>query len=265
MDPLALQLEARNTIVLADELSRLAHAQSAHVLSGRLAALRSSIQDLERDMGLSAPPEPSVFDPGRVAAVERALESLLVRRDHVPATLHARFEHVIASAERISIALWDPSAAVPSKPVMGLPTARIVPQAAGSVADLVGSGLMLASAAVARTRRARIVGAVLGIGGGALALASDTTIGVKRIPIETTMRATLAGDVLAVAAPFVLGYARRDPLAAAMQVATGLVGIALAFVTDWRGTDGATTPVRRGGRVASPVGIDAVRAPPLAP
>src|SRR5262249_13153271 len=128
MDTIALHLEIRNALELSDELRRYEHAVPDEELASRLGALETALADLERLVGRSYR-APSALDPDTVAGFERALESVLVRRASVPARLHARVHKLIATAERVSSALWDPRARVPAKPLAGvLPLARIVPQ-----------------------------------------------------------------------------------------------------------------------------------------
>jgi hypothetical protein len=68
------------------------------------------------------------------------------------------------------------------------------------------------------------------------------------LPIETHVLFDQGVGLLGLIAPFALGYARRDRLAARLQVAAGLLTVALALVTDYRASEGVTRPIRsRGG------------------
>lgn len=255
MDRTALHVEVRNALSVADELSRHEHVLGRDDLAGGLAALRSSLADLERDVGRSHA-DPTQPQPWVVEAVERSLESLLIHRRAVPPTLRARTEELIASAERVSTALWDPEARVPSKPVLGmLPLARVVPQDVHSVLDYVHSAGFLASAALARTGRARAVGIALGVGLGGTSLVTDQRFSaVKALPIETHEEVDYVTGVVAIAAPFLLGYAKKDPLAAMLHVGLGLGTLVTSLLTDYRAYKGVSWPMRsRGGpRVGPP-------------
>lgn len=256
MDRTSLHLEIRNALSVADELSRHEHYLGEDELAGALAALRSSLRELERDVGRShendGAPEPEV-----VEAVERALQALVIRRHDVPRSLAARTGTLLASAERVSIALWDPNEYVPSKPVLGgLPLARIVPQDVHSILDYGIAAGLAASTVLARTSRARAVGAVLGAGMAGASAITDYRLSVAKVlPIEVHERLDFAGGVAAVAAPFVLGYVRKDPIAAAMHVGIGLATIVTSLFTDYRAARGVTWPIRSKGGPALPTAI----------
>lgn len=244
----ALHLEVRNALSLADELSRHEHALGDEDLAAKLAALRSALDDLERDVGRShasnAAPDPDV-----VTAVERSLESLLVRRDDVPRLLARRFRKLFASAERVSLALWEPDARVPSKPLLGvLPLARAVPQDVHTALDFAAGAACLASARLARTPSAKAAGVGLAIAGAATSLATDQRLAAARaLPIETHAAIDLAWGASAALAPFVFGYARRDPLASLVQIAAGVGTIVASLVTDYRAYLGVAWPTRSKG------------------
>jgi hypothetical protein len=139
MDRTALHLEIRNSLSLADELSRHEHYLGQDDLAGSLSALRTALADLERDVGRSHADE-SAPDATTVQTVERALQTMIIRRRDVPKSLRSRTDEMLASAERVSIALWDPREPVPSKALLGtLPLARVVPQDVHSVVDYVNA------------------------------------------------------------------------------------------------------------------------------
>jgi hypothetical protein len=252
MDRTALHLEIRNALSIADELSRYEHYLGQDELAGSLAALRSALGDLERDVGrshldLSAP------DPVTVESVERSLQSLIIRRHDVPRSLRARTEQLLASTERVSIALWDPTERVPSKPLLGagwpaLPIARVVPQDVHSLLDYVHAAGFLASAKLARTGRARAVGVALGLGmGGAAAITDCRLSAAKVLPIELHETLDYAGGLTAIAAPFLLGYVKKDPIAALIHIGLGIGTVVTSLVTDYRASLGLTWPKRSKG------------------
>jgi hypothetical protein len=248
MDRTALHLEIRNALSVADELSRHEHYLGNDELAGSLSALRSALGDLERDVGKSHA-DVSAPDPVTVESVERTLQSLIIRRRDVPRSLRTRTEELLASAERVSIALWDPTERVPSKPLLGaLPIARIVPQDVHSVLDYVHTAGFLASAKLARTGRARAVGIALGVGlGGASAITDYRLSAAKVLPIELHEALDYAGGLTAIAAPFLLGYVKKDPIAALMHIGLGLGTIVTSLFTDYRASKGVTWPNRSKG------------------
>lgn len=256
MDRTALHLEIRNALSLSDELSRYEHALGNDELTAHLSALRSSLDELERHMGRSH--EAALPLPGHeiVEAVERAGSVLRSRRDEIPTALRPRLAALVASAERISFGLSRPYARVPSKPLLGaLPLARVVPQDVHSVLDYLSGAALMVSAKVARTPRARAVGMTLAAADTGVSMLTDYRLSVaKLIPIEVHEVADHMTGLSCVAAPFVLGYARKDPVAAAIQVATGLGMIVASLFTDYRASKGVTFPMRSKG---GPDAIDA--------
>ena len=262
MDRTALHLEIRNALSLADELSRHEHHLGEDDLAGSLSALRSALAELERDVGrdhdLALTP-----DPERVEAVERALQSLVIRRYDIPRQLTGRMDKLLGSAERVSLGLWDPEERVPSKPLLGaLPIARVIPQDVHSVVDYVNAAGFAASAAIARTGSARAVGTLLGLGiGGASALTDYRLSAAKVIPIETHESLDYLGGIAAVVAPFALGYVKKDPIAAAIHIGLGLTTIVASLVTDYRASRGITFATRsKGGpELGPPKGEEGIR------
>lgn len=262
MDRTALHLEIRNALSVADELSRHEHYLGHDELAGSLSALRSALGDLERDVGKSHA-DVSAPDPVTVESVERTLQSLIIRRRDVPRSLRARTEELLASAERVSIALWDPTGRVPSKPLFGaLPIARVVPQDVHSVLDYVHAAGFFASAKLARTGRARAVGIALGLGLGGASAITDYRLSVAKVlPIELHETLDYAGGLTAIAAPFVLGYVKKDPIAALLHIGLGIGTIVTSLFTDYRASKGVTWPNRsKGGpQLGAPRGANGVR------
>jgi hypothetical protein len=262
MDRTSLHLEIRNALSVADELSRHEHYLGEDELAGSFSALRCALQDLERDVGRShtdaTPP-----DADTVEAVERSLQSLVIRQHDVPEALHARTQELLASAERISIALWDPNERVPAKPVLGsLPLARVIPQDVHSVLDYVHSAAFFASASMARTKRAKAVGVALGLGIGGTSLVTDYRLSaVKALPIEAHETLDYASGIAAIAAPFVLGYVKKDPIAAMLHIGLGIGTLVTSLVTDYRAEKGITWPRRSHGgpQLGEPRGEKGIR------
>lgn len=260
MDRTALHLEVRNALSVSDELSRHEHYLGHDELAGCLAALRSTLSDLEREVGRSHA-DRSAPDPTTVEAVERALQALIIRREEVPRTLRARTEQLLASAERVSIGLWNPNERVPSKPVLGrLPLARLVPQDVHSVLDYVHTAGFLISAKLARTARARAVGTALGLGmGGASGVTDYRLSAAKILPIEIHEKLDYAVGLTAIAAPFVLGYVKTDPVAAMIHIGLGIGTLVTSLLTDYRASDGVTWPLRSNGGPQAPKGEKGIR------
>jgi hypothetical protein len=106
-----------------------------------------------------------------------------------------------------------------------------------------------ASAVLARTGRGRAVGIALGVGLGGASLAADYRLSAaKLLPIETHEKVDYVTGLTAIAAPFLLGYVKKDPIAAMLHVGLGLGTLVTSLLTDYRATMGVSGPMRsRGG------------------
>lgn len=247
MERIALHLEVRNALSLADELGRHEHALGNDELAGHLAALRSSLSELERRIGRSyaedASPKPSV-----VEAIQNSVTTLRERREEIPRPYRLRFGRLVAAADRVVFGVLRPAAPVPSMPVLGLPTRRLVPQDVHSVMDYLAAGAFALSAKLATTSRGRAVGAILaGKIAGVSALTDYRLSLVKAIPVEVHEVLDHATGITGAAAPLVLGYAKKDPIAATIQIATGVAMVVASLFTDYRATKGLSWPVRSKG------------------
>ena len=137
--------------------------------------------------------------------------------------------------------LTDTSAAagVPSRPLFGvLPLRRLIPQDVHSLLDYAGAAMVAgAGLGAARAPEARIAGSILGLAGAGVSLLTDYRLSLKKlIPIEVHESIDYGWSVAVLAAPFLLGYARRAPVATALQCFNALSTIAASLVTDYRGT-----------------------------
>lgn len=257
MDRTALHLEIRNALSISDELSRYEHALGNDELAAHLSALRTSLDELERGLGKSHDAaEANPAAPQTVESVERAAVVLRDRHAEIPLPLRPRLAALVASADRVAFGLSRPYARVPSKPLLGLlPLARVIPQDVHSVADYLCAGAFMMSAKLARTNRARAAGMTLAMSDAGVSLLTDYRLSVaKLVPIEVHEVADHVTGMSAIAAPFVLGYAKKDPVAAAIQIVTGLGMIVASLFTDYRASKGVTFPMRSKG---GPDAIDA--------
>lgn len=253
MDRTELHLEIRNALSLSDELSRHEHARGDQELAAHLSALRSLFGDLERDVG-RAHDATLAAEVDQSEHVDVLVAGLRERQRRIPLELRHRVKQLVDSAERVRRGLAKPQGRVPSKPVLGLPLARIVPQDVHSVMDYAGALLYFASAKVARTERARIAGLALAGSVGGVSLVTDYRLSaVKLLPIEAHEVLDHASGLSAAAAPFALGYVKEDPVAAMLQIATGLVTVVASLFTDYRASAGVTKPMRSKGGPAAHV------------
>ena len=128
------------------------------------------------------------------------------------------------------------AAGVLSRPLLGkLPLRRWVPQDVHSLMDYSGGLAVLAAGSASMTERGCLAGRVLGLSVIGLSLCTDYRLSVtKLIPIEMHEVSDYAWGAAVIAAPFVLGYARKAPWAAAVQVMVGLSTLLASLVTDYR-------------------------------
>jgi hypothetical protein len=247
MDRTALHLEVRNALSLSDELSRHEHARGDQDFAAHLSALRTLLGDLERDVGRYHD-RALAAETGPAEHVALLVEGLRERRSRIPSGLRHRLELLVASADRVRQGLEKPEGRVPSKPVLGLPLARVVPQDVHSVLDYAGALGYFASAALARTPEGRAAGIALGSSVAGVSLVTDYRLSaVKILPIEMHEVLDHVSGLSAAAAPFLLGYAKKDPVAAVVQIATGLLTVVASLFTDYRASVGVTRPLRSKG------------------
>jgi hypothetical protein len=108
------------------------------------------------------------------------------------------------------------------------------------------------------------MGLALGAGiGGASAITDYRLSAVKLLPIELHESLDYAGGLTAIAAPFVLGYVKKDPIAAMIHIGLGIGTVLTSLFTDYRATKGVTWPERSHGgpQLGAPTGERGVRVP----
>lgn len=127
------------------------------------------------------------------------------------------------------------SVGAPSKPVLGLPLLRWIPQDCHAFMDY-ANGLATASTAlVTDDSRARLASITLASLVTGISAVTDYRVSVaKLVPIEVHEVADYVWGATAIAAPFVLGYWKSSPKVALAHVIAGLGSIAGALVTDYR-------------------------------
>lgn len=123
----------------------------------------------------------------------------------------------------------------PARKVLGLPLARFIPQDVHSVGDYLHGALAVGLAAFADETETKIACATLGAAAIGVSLLTDYRLSVaKWIPIEVHEVIDHAWGAMNIAAPFVFGYRRRDPVVSAVQVGMGAMNILVSLFTDYR-------------------------------
>jgi len=125
---------------------------------------------------------------------------------------------------------------IAARSLAGLPLARVVPQDVHSLLDYATALAVAVAGFLAGAPRARNAGRLLGIAGLAQSLASDYRLSaVKVMPIEVHEVRDYLWGAANIAAPFVLGYRKRERVASAVQIAAGAAVILTSLFTDYRG------------------------------
>lgn len=125
---------------------------------------------------------------------------------------------------------------VPARSLAGLPLARAIPQDVHSIIDYATALAVGVAGFIAGTRRARIACRMIGGAGFAQSLASDYRLSaIKLLPIELHEARDYVWGAVNIAAPFALGYRKRDRVASVVQFVAGATVILAALFTDYRG------------------------------
>jgi hypothetical protein len=124
----------------------------------------------------------------------------------------------------------------PSKPILGLPLARLIPQDIHSVMDY-GNGLVTGLGMVMDDDdpRAQLASAILATSVIGVSLLTDYRLSLaKVIPIEMHEVADHAWGLTAITLPFALGYWKTSPKVAMMHIVAGAGTILSSLLTDYR-------------------------------
>lgn len=135
-------------------------------------------------------------------------------------------------AERVSRPM---SVGTPSRPILGLPLARLVPMDCHSFMDY-GNGLVTGGMALATDDKAAQLASItlasLVIGVSAI---TDYRVSLAKIlPIEVHEIADYVWGASAIAAPFVFGYWKSSPKVAITHIVAGIGSIVGSLITDYR-------------------------------
>ena len=141
------------------------------------------------------------------------------------------------------------AAGILSRPLLGkLPLRRWVPQDVHSLLDYQGGATSAVAGLLSDDPVAKAAGLALGSSVIGVSLLTDYRMSLtKLVPIEAHEIADYAYGAAAILAPFVLGYAKRSPIVAAVHVMVGLTTILASLVTDYR----CQTGMHLGGELAT--------------
>jgi hypothetical protein len=141
--------------------------------------------------------------------------------------------------EKVQRTMRRLSHGTPSKPVLGLPIARVVPQDVHSIADYMNGLAVGAGYFLTKKSSARAASGILGASVVLVSALTDYRLSVaKVIPIEAHEVADHLWGISCIAAPFVFGYWKKAPQVAITHVVTGVMTIAASLFTDYRAERG---------------------------
>lgn len=238
-----IQRGVREAITTSDELSREAHDARLEPIAQRLDALRTAL--LRIDQAIGGPRTKLRYVP-RVADVHRLVTELEAIAHLVSPEMRVRFDELMLAARTLPeelggfLASLGESRELPSEPLFGvLPLARVMPQDVHSITDYLHAAGCLATVFAADSVEAKVSGAMLGASiGGVSALTDYRLSAAKVIPIEVHEGLDHGWGLAAIAAPFVLGYYKKDPGVAALHCLFGAATILTSLFTDYRAARG---------------------------
>lgn len=209
-------------------------------LAKKLDSLHALLQTIDEALGRGSVEVPLVTELARLADeiagfvdrvgpdVRDQLATLVEWVRALPASIEARLSRL------------GPSKELPSARLFGaLPLARVVPQDVHSVIDYVNAATAISTVLFADSTAGKIAGAALGASGATVSALTDYRLSAaKLIPIEAHEAIDHGWGLLAIAAPFALGYFRKDPTIAALHVMLGASTILVSLFTDYRAAEG---------------------------
>lgn len=207
-------------------------------LTNVLASVRKLLVRLDAEIDAKGPTVAVAIE------LDRAIEEVQTLAAKLPPELRERTDELVGRSRMLAREL-APSLEIPSRPLLGfLPVVRAVPQDVHSIMDYLHGFAMAGSAFFSEKPGARFVGVSLGASLLTVSAMTDYRLSLRNIiPVETHEVFDYVWGGAAIALPFVLGYAKKRPLLAALQVALGVRSITLALMTDYRAAKGRGRPV----------------------
>ncbi|GAC1542656.1 MAG: hypothetical protein NVS3B10_07030 [Polyangiales bacterium] len=217
-------------------------APSSHhdPLALKLDALHATLEQIDRSLGGGGHPVPFLADLMRIGDELADLVDQVGPDARVHLTEIVGWVRAFPGEVEARLARLGPSKEIASEPVLGvLPLARAVPQDLHSALDSVHAGGALVSGLMADSLSGKLAGAALGGSGVTVSLLTDYRLSAaKVIPIEAHEVIDHAWGLAAIAAPFALGYWKKDPAVAATHVLLGATTILVSLFTDYRAANG---------------------------
>lgn len=122
-----------------------------------------------------------------------------------------------------------------SRPLLGLPIARLIPQDVHSTFDYAGGFTTAVAGAMAEAGAARATAMIFGLSTIALSLFTDYRMSLwKLVPVEIHETLDYTVGFASLAAPFAFGYRKRERLVSAIQIFGGAAEVIVALFTDYR-------------------------------
>jgi hypothetical protein len=209
-------------------------------LALKLDSLHTKLEGIERALGRGDIQIPLLSDLTRLA------DEIATYVDRVGPDVRDKLENLVSWVRALPaqieerLARLGPSKEIESRPLLGrLPVARVVPQDVHSLMDYGNAIGALTAGLLGDSATAKIAGAALGASGATVSLLTDYRLSAaKIIPIEAHEAIDHGWGLMAIAAPFVLGYYKEDPAVAAVHVMLGASTILVSLFTDYRAAEG---------------------------
>jgi hypothetical protein len=229
----SLQRDVRAAIGEADDLSRRAHAARQEPVAQALDGLRTVLVHVDESLGGGRP----LGDV--LPQVVRAVDDVARFADLVGPDLRGTYQHALEGFRRLARDLRRPTVGAT---FLGRPIARLISVEAHALTDYAIAGVCAGSAVAAESGSAQAIGLALAATSVCVGATTDRPFSVAPLlPQPTTVAVDRALGLAMIAAPFVFGYARREPAVAAIHVLAGTAKLLAALFADDGLRPGGTT------------------------
>lgn len=226
-----IQRTIRRALSALEELR--SQGKASGTMSDAIESARSTLQKLDREVGERG------IGPTFKHEVHGVIERIESAMSHLAPDQHGHTSKALGMVRMIERQI-APSLEIPSRPLFGfLPVARVIPQDVHSLLDYTNGFVTLSPAFFSWNFEASAASLALGTSLIGISALTDYRLSLANvIPIEVHEALDYVWGASCIALPFVLGYYKRDPVAAIMHIATGAAMILTSLMTDYRAAKG---------------------------